>query len=189
VNEVKISDGDSRLVNLVGAVAIGLTDSSVGDVATSAALDCSAAAALVALLDLAKSASVQKLSQLVGLSHSGTVRLVNRLAESDLVERRHGADNRSVSVRLSRRGNVVAKRIRAGRREAIVASLHGLTQQQRLQLATICEVMIANLTAGRLDQRGGGHQPSGGALCRMCDPRACGRGDGQCPAAQTATGP
>jgi len=186
VNDVDTPGADARLLNLVGALAIGVTDRSVGDVALSAGLDASAAAALVALLDLARAGSVQRLSQLVGISHSGTVRLVNRLTQSGLVERAPGADRRSVSVRLSRRGGALARRIRAQRREAISDSLQGLTERQRAELAVICDVVITNLTGDRLAQRSAGRQPSGGALCRMCDPRECGRADGACPAAQAA---
>src|SRR5690349_2761191 len=98
---------------------MGVTDGSLGDVAASVGLDSSAAAALVVLLDLAPSASVQRLSLMVGLSHSGAVRLVNRLTEYGLVERRPGTDRRSVSVGLSRRGAALARRIRAERRQAI----------------------------------------------------------------------
>jgi MarR family transcriptional regulator, negative regulator of the multidrug operon emrRAB len=178
---------DDRLVNLLGALAVGLYDAAVGDVAAHAALDGTASAALVVLLDLARSGSVQALSRLVGLSHSGTVRLVNRLAEAGLVERRPGPDAHTIAVRLTRRGRAAAVRIRAGRHAAIVAALTGLTGPQREQLAATCELLIANLTAGRLAQRDAGGQPSGGALCRMCDPVACGRLAGNCPAARMAS--
>jgi DNA-binding MarR family transcriptional regulator len=167
-------------------VAIGVTDAAVGDVALDADLDTTAAAALVTLLDLARSSSVQALSQLIGLTHSGAVRLVNRLAAAGLVERTSGRDGRTITVRLTGRGQSVAQRIRSARRAAIVASLSGLTDRQREQLTTICEALIATVTSARLAPRAAGRQPSGGALCRMCDPVACGRPDGNCPAAQTA---
>jgi DNA-binding MarR family transcriptional regulator len=182
------SRDDARLVNLLGAVAIGLTDTAVGDVATDAALDGTAAAALVALLDLARSGSVRKLSQLLGLTHSGTVRLVNRLADAELVERAPGPDRRTVAVRLTRHGRVVARRIRARRHANIATALTGLTAQQRDQLTAACEALIANITTARLARRSTGTQPRGGALCRMCDPAACGRLAGGCPAANAAAG-
>lgn len=176
----------NRLANLLGAVAIGITDAAVGDVASDLELDNTAAVALVTLLDLARSCSVQRLSQLTGLTHSGAVRLVNRLATMGLVERRSGPDGRTITVRLTRRGRSVAQRVRSARHAAIIASLTGLTDRQREQLTTICEVLIANVTSARLATRAAGRQPSGGALCRMCDPVACGRPDGNCPAATAA---
>ena len=145
---------DDRLVNMLGVVATGLADASVGDVATDVGIDTTAAAALVAMLDL--------------------------------VERKPGTDNRSVSVTLTRRGGALARRLRSQRHAAIAAALTGLPPQQLEQLGAICELGIANLTAARIDQRDAGRTPSGGALCRMCDPGACGRPAGRCPAARAA---
>lgn len=80
----------NRLVNLLGATALGITDAACGDVASDNSLDTTAAAALVTMLDLARSSSVRRLSQLIGLTHSGSVRLVNRLVTAGLVERAAG---------------------------------------------------------------------------------------------------
>ena len=182
------SRDDARLINLLGAAAIGLNDAAVGDVAADGGLDCTAAGALVALLDLAESGSVRRLSQMLGLTHSGTVRLVNRLADAKVVERAAGPDLRTVSVRLTRPGRAVARRIRAGRHAAIATALAGLTRQQRDQLTVACEVLITNMTMARLARRTAGARPSGGALCRMCDPAACGRLAGGCPAAGATAG-
>jgi MarR family transcriptional repressor of emrRAB len=177
---------DDRLVNLLGAMALGLTDAAVGDVASNAAVDSTSAAALIAMLDLARASSVQSLSQLIGISHSGTVRLVNRLADAGLVERRPGPDGRTITLALTRRGHTAARRIRDARHAALADMLSGLTDRQREQLTEICDVIVGNITSARLAARFAGRDPSGGALCRMCDPIACGRPDGRCPAARTA---
>jgi MarR family transcriptional repressor of emrRAB len=184
---VKSHDED-RLINLVGAMALGLTDAAVGDVSSDATLDSTSAAALVAMLDLARASSVQRLSLLIGISHSGTVRLVNRLVDAGLVERRPGPDARTLTLALTRRGHTTARRIRHARHAALADMLSGLTDRQREQLTTICDVIVANITSARLATRTAGGAPSGGALCRMCDPIACGRPDGDCPAARTAAG-
>lgn len=176
----------ARLANLLGAVAIGITDATVGDVGTDADLDSTASAALVTMLDLARSSSVQTLSQLIGLTHSGAVRLVNRLAAAGLVARTPGPDARTVTVAPTRRGRRIARQIRDGRYMAIAGVLSGLTEHQCEQLSTACELLIANLTSARLGARTAGKLPPGGALCRMCDPVACGRPEGHCPAALTA---
>ncbi|OBA89487.1 hypothetical protein A5662_24035 [Mycobacteriaceae bacterium 1482268.1] len=172
---------------MLGAVVLGLTDA-LDDVASHAGLDPTAAAALVAMLDLARAGSVQRLSQLIGISHSGTVRLVNRLAAAGMLERSAGPDGRTVTLRLTHRGQTTARGIRAARRATIEATLTELTDRQRTQLGAICEAMIDSLTKARLATRRAGDIPSGGALCRMCDPVACGRPDGRCPAARTAAG-
>jgi hypothetical protein len=59
---------------------------------------------------------------------------------------------------------------------------------QRTQLTEISEVLVTSLTPSRLARRQAGAAPSGGALCRMRDPSACGRPAGKCPAARTAGG-
>lgn len=180
---------DARLANLLGAVARGLSDS-MGDLGTAAAnLDGRAAAALVALLDFAPSGSVHLLSEVVGLTHAGAVRLVDRLALAGYVERSPGRDARSLSVNLTSTGRRIARQIRSHRHTAITAAMAGLTQQQREQLATACEVLVTNLTNQRITQRASGTRPPGGALCRMCDFDACGRPAGQCPAATAAAAP
>ena len=178
--------GDARLANLLGAVATGLTDAIQDAAASATQLDDSAAAGLVAMLDFTPAGSVQMLSQVLGLTHSGAVRLVNRLARAELVERLSSDDARSVTVRLTRPGRRVALRVRNGRRAAITAALAGLTEQQRDALTELCEVLVANVTKQRLSLRATGKRPAGGALCRLCDFRACGRPEGACPAAAAA---
>jgi DNA-binding MarR family transcriptional regulator len=100
---------------------------------------------------------------------------VNRLADAGLVVRAPGTDARSLAVKLTRRGHTVARRIRGERHAAIAAALSGLAEHDREALSAICEVVLANLTSARLAVRTKGGYPSGGALCRMCDPVACGR--------------
>ncbi len=91
-------DDDVRLVNVLGAAALGLSDAMGVDAAAAAGIDATAATALVALLDLARGGSIRGLSQLIGISHSGTVRLVNRMVDDGLVARAPGRDGRTVAV-------------------------------------------------------------------------------------------
>jgi DNA-binding MarR family transcriptional regulator len=176
---------DGRLANLLGAVATGLNDE-VSDAAAAAELDVRAATALVAMLDFTPSGSVNMLSQVVGLTHAGTVRLVNRLVAAGHVERSPGRDLRTVSVKLTPKGRTVARQIRRQRHTAIRAVMAGLPEDQRERLEAACELLIANLTKQRLARRASGTRPAGGALCRMCDFDACGRPVGRCPAAAAA---
>jgi MarR family transcriptional regulator, negative regulator of the multidrug operon emrRAB len=175
---------DARLANLLGAVATGLADR-VADSVDTTALDGRAQMALVALLDFSPKGSVHTLSQVIGLTHSGTVRLVDRLVDAGYVHRGPGADDRSVSIGLTRAGRTVANRVRDRRQDAITDAMTDLSDRQRDDLVRACESIVANLTRERLDRRAVGEQPSGGALCRMCDFAACGRPAGRCPAAGT----
>jgi MarR family transcriptional regulator, negative regulator of the multidrug operon emrRAB len=177
---------DARLANLLGALATGLVDRVSAASSETAHLDGSAPAALVALLDFSPHGSVHVLSQIVGLTHSGGVRLVDRLVAAGLVERGAGADARSITVSLTRRGRTVAHGIRRERSAEIRDAMVGLTERQRAELVHACEIVIANLTRQRLAERAAGGLPAGGALCRLCDFDACGRLVATCPAASAA---
>jgi MarR family transcriptional regulator, negative regulator of the multidrug operon emrRAB len=176
---------DARLANLLGAVATGLTDA-MDDSGLGDGLDSSAQAALVAMLDFSPSGSVRRLSQIIGLTHSGAVRVVNRLADAGWVRRGPGADARSVTVALTPAGRRLSRRVRDHRSEVVTSTMSGLTAQQRDDLTRACEVLVTNVTVQRLARRAAGDAPAGGALCRMCDFEACGRPDGRCPVARTA---
>src|SRR3954469_13178902 len=58
-------------------------------------------AALAARDGLAGGGSIDSLRRILGITHSGAVRLVDRLAAAGLVERRIGADARAVSIHLT----------------------------------------------------------------------------------------
>jgi MarR family transcriptional repressor of emrRAB len=174
---------DDRLANLLGVVATGLADRMQDASRDAAGLGGSDPAALITLLDFSPSGTVQTLSQICGLTHSGGVRLVNRLAAAGYVTRSAGPNARSITVSLTPAGRAVALELRAARHAAIVAMMAELTASQRAELVRTCEVLINALTAQRLARRSVGASPAGGALCRLCDFGACQRADGNCPAA------
>ena len=70
----------ARAGNVLGALALGLTDR----MTTGSASD---AAALSALHHFLRDPSIDLVRQVLGLTHSGTVRLVDRLAADGLVRR------------------------------------------------------------------------------------------------------
>ena len=74
----------------------------------------SAALALLALEEFLGDAHVGRLADVLGLTHSGAVRLVSQLEAAGLAERRTGGDRRRVEVRLTAAGRRRAA-CRAGR--------------------------------------------------------------------------
>jgi DNA-binding MarR family transcriptional regulator len=112
---------------------------------------------------------------MVGLTHSGGVRLVDRLAEAGLVERRLGADQRSVSLWLTPDGRRAARRVLAQREAAVEAVMGSLTATERNGLVRAAERMLAALN----DEPGAERR-----VCRLCDLEACGRPRGRCPMQQ-----
>ena len=179
--------GDPRLANLLGALSVGISDGMYESTTQAAGLDGVASTALVALLDFMPSGSVRTLSQVVGLTHSGAVRVVDRLVAEGLVTRGSSVDARSRSVTLTARGARVAREVRAARERAVSGVLEQLTASERATLTTLCERVVQSITQQRLDMRQAGDMPAGGALCRLCDFEACGRDKGRCPSAQTVS--
>jgi len=129
----------------------------------------SAPAALVALHGLTGGQSIDALRRVVGLTHSGAVRLVDRLSAAGLVERRVGADGRAVALQLTPEGRRAARRVLTRREAALETVLAPLTARERAELARLGERVLAGLTDGQEDRR---------RICRLCDVEACGR---DCP--------
>src|SRR4051812_35405181 len=155
----------SRSANLLGAFGLVLADAlaEAGD---------SQAAALVAISGPSAGASIEALSLVVGLSHSGTVRLVDRLEADGLVERRRGADQRSAALLLTPAGRRAARRALRDRDAKLQFILALLTEDQQGDLIDAAEQVL-----GELGARPGAEQ----RICRLCDVDACGRARGECP--------
>lgn len=147
-----------------------------------AAIGPSAPAALAALHEFLDGGSVTQLSSVLGLTHSGTVRLVDRLVSEGLVERAGAHDGRSVSVVLTGTGRRTAARMLHARERSLTSALSALSQQEVDDLAEALGTMLTTVTLARAAERSsrtdGRPQPW---LCRLCDFAACGRGDGNCP--------
>jgi MarR family transcriptional repressor of emrRAB len=177
---------DRRLANLVAALSLAMSDQVADAAARASGLTNAAPAALVALHEAGRGRSIDYLSQLVGLTHSGAVRLVDRLVADGYVMRGDGKDARSIGLSLTRRGADAARRIRVARHDSVARSLATLDDEDRATLTRLCEVLLANVTEVKLRRRDAGDKPTGGALCRLCDFESCGRPTGHCPTAKAA---
>ena len=162
--------------NLLGALALSVTDR-MDAVTAAAGRSASAAAALSAMAQFLDGASVERLRQVLGLSHSGTVRLVDGLVEDGLVQRLPAADARSTAVTLSAAGHAAAAETCAAR-EAVLHNLTAVLDAQELrQLQHLLSKKLTGVVATK----------DGGAwICRRGDVKACGRNEGKCPTAKAA---
>ena len=177
---------DERLANVLGAFALALSDEMEAATADAAGHAGAGPAALVALSDLLAGRSVDDLRRAVGLTHSGGVRVVDRLVDDGLVERRPGPDGRSVSLALTGQGRRLAGQIGDARQAVLQRALDVLDDQDQADLAGILDKLVGGEVVRRLDARAAGATPPGGWLCRLCDTVACGRPEGRCPAANAA---
>ncbi|MBA3350541.1 MAG: MarR family transcriptional regulator [Actinobacteria bacterium] len=170
-----MSSGDGRLThagNLLGALTVALADR-VGDAVTQAAGGSeSVAAALSSLEDFLEVPTVGLLQQVLGLTPSGAVRLVDRLEDAGFVQRVPGGDARVRHLTLTRRGRVSAKAARNARALVLESALAPLTSTERAEL----DALLAKLLFGLRREPGATRW-----TCRLCDTGACGRDQGECP--------
>ena len=171
-----------RDANILGALALIITDQTEAAIVTAAGHSASAAAALSALHQLLPQATVDTMRRVLGLTPSGAVRLVDRLADSGHVTRGPGPDGRSRSVRLTREGRRAARRVAQARADVVSKALTGLSTDERATLTGLLERVLAALVTEKVTTAPG----AGGWTCRLCDAQACGRTDDQCPAASAA---
>jgi DNA-binding MarR family transcriptional regulator len=157
----------ARAGNVLGALALALTDR----MTTGSPSD---AAALSALHHFLRDPSIDLLRQVLGLTHSGTVRLVDRLAADGLVRRAAGADARTTVVRLTAAGRRAARRVSDTRATALGDALGALSAAEQEQLADLAGRVLVGLRRGAGATRW---------TCRLCDTTACGRLEGRCPVA------
>jgi DNA-binding MarR family transcriptional regulator len=168
----------ARQANLLGALALVVTDRCSDAIAAAAGVQTeTAAAALSALHHFLDRPSIDTLRQVLGLTPSGTVRLVDRLADSGYVSRGHGRDGRSRSISLTDTGRQAAERVSQARANVLGEAVAGLSPDER----TVLEELMGRILAGFI--RGPGATRW---MCRLCDTGACGREDGMCPVANAA---
>lgn len=179
-----------RTVNMLGALSLVVADRVNSSAETVTAMGPSAPAALAALHEFLDGGSVTQLSSVLGLTHSGTVRLVDRLNAEGLVERAGSQDGRGVSVVLTRSGRRMAARVLQARRNSLDTLLSGTTPAEIGQLLPLLEKLLAAVTRARAAERSSGAQPRPPPwLCRLCDFDACGRSEGTCPVNNAVTTP
>jgi MarR family transcriptional repressor of emrRAB len=174
--------------NVLGALSLVVADRMNTAVEAIAALGPSAPAALAAMHEFLDGGSVTQLSSVLGLTHSGTVRLVDRLAAEGLVERAGAQDGRAVSVVLTRRGRRTAARILQAREKSLTSALSALSPDETDNLAAALDTMLTTVTLARAEERSArtSDRPQPW-LCRLCDFAACGRGEGHCPVNNAVT--
>jgi DNA-binding MarR family transcriptional regulator len=166
-----------RTANLLGALSLAISDRTSDAVGGAAGQSDTGAVALSAFHHFLEEPSIDLLRQVLGLTPSGTVRLVDRLQEAGYVERRPGHDGRSVAIRLTAPGRRAAKRVSAARAEVLGEALSGLAPEERRAF----EQVLARVLPGMI--RGPGAVRW---MCRLCDTSACGRESGRCPVASAA---
>ncbi|WP_030613970.1 MarR family winged helix-turn-helix transcriptional regulator [Streptomyces sclerotialus] len=162
----------ARTANLLGAVALAVTDRALTGATRGAGMSSSAAAALI-VLKTAPGLGVTELGRRVGLTQSAAARMVDSLEADRLVERRPGA-GRVVTVTLTAGGRRVARQLLDARGAPLAGVVAALDEDEQAALAQLLGKLLTRL-----------YQESGDAdrLCRLCDRASCVKG-AVCPVGQ-----
>src|SRR6201997_4716130 len=127
-----------RLENLMGALAVGLSDS-ITSAVESASGHTGAMGAALATLAQEPGLSIERLRVPLGRTQSATVRLVDQLVADGYAERRPGRDQRSVAVVLTPKGTQAAGQVLATREQALTDAVCALTPGERKALTAALE--------------------------------------------------
>lgn len=152
-----------RTANLLGALACEIAERLDQRLKNHPNESDSAAAALN-VVGFYEGCSNNALSRALKLSHTTTVRLIDKLVEQGLVERREGIDRRAVSLFLTRRGRERARTIVKDRCLALNEIVDVLSERQRDQIDKLAEVLLRSLTTSAQEAD---------HICRLCDDDAC----------------
>jgi DNA-binding MarR family transcriptional regulator len=158
-------------------LSLVIADQAADAVAAASGRSESAAAALSALLHFLDRPSVDLLRQVLGLTSSGTVRLLDRLTEAGYVRRDPGADGRSTSIALTDEGRQAAAAVSEARAAVLSGALAVLSPQEREAFERLSGKVLVGMMRGPGATRW---------ICRLCDIGVCRGTEGGCPLGNAA---
>jgi DNA-binding MarR family transcriptional regulator len=162
-----ISPDPRRDRNVLAAWALAVSDGVRLAVERAAGLGGAAPAALVAIV-ADPGMSIDGLRRVLGLTHPGAVRLVDRLVEHDWVQRAHGV-GRTIHLEPTEAGRRAERRIAEAREKAVAQVLAVLPDEDLATIARLVDPVLALTVDDPEANR---------RLCRLCDREAC----APCPA-------
>lgn len=152
-----------RTANLLGVVGLAVADR-IGDAAHDVLRHGGETPAALVVIGYGCGPSNDQLRRILGLSHPGTVRLIDRLVADGLVERRQGRDKRAIALYLSERGMALREEVLKGRLAAVRPLLTPLTGVEQETLAALLHKLLSSMETTATERR---------TLCRLCDNRVC----------------
>ena len=122
------------------------------------------AASAVVFLGYTPGISVEILRQVLSLSHPGTVRLIDRLVDDGLVERRKTEDGRVVALHLTRNGDKLRTELLNVRNDLLETALNSLSKEERKDFGRLIAKVLSTLPQTELDKH---------HICRQCSVSLC----------------
>ncbi|WP_298916471.1 MarR family transcriptional regulator [uncultured Algimonas sp.] len=152
-----------RVANLFGAVSQAVDDAVSDAISSQSPSNISPAA--LSLVGHAEGITIAQIGRALGLSHPGTVRLVDRMVAAGLAERKTSpADARAVSVHLTAEGRELAQQVAVKRLGVIGDLISGLDPTEQETLASLAD-RILTTSVNTFD--------AGVRVCRLCEPSVC----------------
>lgn len=153
-----------RLVNLLGALAVGVNDRMHAAIAQTMQDGGGTVAALVAI-GHAPGMTIEQLSRVLTITHGGAVRLVDRLLERGLVEKRPSrTDRRAFNLVLTPSAKQQREQVLEHRREALTWAVGHVPHEHLAAFESVAETLVAALASDPL---------SALTTFRYCDEKRC----------------
>jgi len=152
-----------RTTNLLGVVGLAVADR-IESAARAVLSHAGETPAAMVVIGYGLGPSNDQLRRILGLSHPGAVRLVDRLVADGLVERRQGRDKRAIALYLTGQGKVLREELLIGRLAAIRPLLAPLTTDEQEALSALLHKILASMETTDAERC---------TLCRLCDDRVC----------------
>jgi len=155
---------NSYISNLLGAFVTNVSSQIEAEILALGGRNLSHEAALVAIYNHPKE-TIDLLSRVLGLTHSGTVRLINTLENEGLVKRQKSdSDARAVVLVVTDTGLERVKMVLNAREKITSKVLLDFDDKQRQQLLELLNVTMANATNEKIKAQ---------RICRLCDEDTC----------------
>lgn len=158
-----------RTANLLGALATAVAGR-LADVAKGHPNQTDTGTAALNLIALFEGCSNNELSRALQLSHSATVRLIDKLEADGLVSRLGARDRRAVALHLTPLGKRTAETALKARCVAQSDLVERLSDAQRAALDDIAATLLKHITRSPLEAA---------HICRLCNHLDCPEAD--CP--------
>ncbi len=155
---------DAYANNLLGALSLALTDRVEAALEATLGVGGNAGAALLSI-GTRPGESIDQLSRVLGLTHSATVRMVDRLEQPGWVRRdRWVRDGRTAALTLTATGRSAFRRLLKARSTALNQVTGVLGDREKETLRKLLTKMLASLPDDRAEAR---------HICRMCEHGMC----------------